>query len=221
MRKTYELVLQDSITKLDSLSMQCKNEMESWGKLDTNVIIKSASSLDAWDYCFSIAIGIAGAKISTSEQLENYLNDVHHAASGATGDYTKLQEFLGSLLRHQGDAIDKPWTEKQFINRAYEPADVGYHRLLWGHDIINLGVDNPFRLMFEQQGISGILQAVRHLVADTTSRQGLPLPGSATFDYIKDNGKVSNYLLELAKIFQKNPVETCAMLSQYILTCSR
>lgn len=199
MENRYELELQDSVSKLDSLSLQCKGEIEAWGYIDTNAIEKSASSLDAWDYCFSIAVGMAGAKITTSEQLEVYLNDIHHAASGATGDYTKFQEFLGALLHHQGDAIDKFATEKHFINRAYEAADIGYHRLLWGHDILNFSANNPFKLMFDQQGVSGILQAVRHLIADTTSKQGLPFPGSSYFDHVNENGKVSNYLIELAK----------------------
>lgn len=199
MENAYEFLLQDSLSQVDSLSLQCKGEMQSWGYLDAKTIEKSASSLDAWDYCFSIAIGMAGAKITTSEQLEVYLNEIHHAASGATGDYTKLQGFLGALLHHQGDAIDKLATEKHFINRAYESADIGYHRLLWGHDILNFSENNPFKLMFDQQGVSGILQATRHLIADTTSKQGLPFPGSSFLDQVNENGKVSNYLIELSK----------------------
>lgn len=196
---SYELALEDSINKLSALSDQCKSEMASWGNIDISVIERSDSTLDAWDYCFSIAVGMACAKITTSEQLEVRLNDIHHAASGTTGDYTKLQKFLGSLLHHQGDAIDKLASKKHFINRVYEPADIGYHRLLWGHDVFNFTDNNPFKLMFDQQGVSGILQAVRHLIADTTSKQGLPFPGSSYLDYVKDNGKVSNYLIDVAK----------------------
>lgn len=199
MGNAYDIAYKDSVNMLDSLSQQCKNEMQSWGSIDMKAIEKSESTLDVWDYCFSIAIGMAGAKITTSEQLEVYLNDIHHAASGATGDYSKLQEFLGSLLRHKGDAIDKLATEKNFINRAHEAADVGYHRLLWGHDILDFGEDNPFKLMFNQEGVSGILQAVRHLIADTTSKQGLPLPGTSYLDNVGENGKVSNYLIDTAK----------------------
>ncbi len=199
METAYNLAFQNSINKLDSISLQCKSEMESWGYIDTSAIEKSPSSLDTWDYCFSIAIGMAGAKITTSEQLEVYLNDIHHAASGANGDYKKLQSFLGTLLHHQGDAIDKLSTEKHFINRAYQSADIGYHRLLWGHDVLNFSANNPFKLMFDQQGVSGILQAIRHLIADTTSKQGLPLPGSSYLDYENENGNISNYLINVAK----------------------
>lgn len=203
---SYNSAFNDSISMLDVLSQQCKSEIESWECTDINAIKKSVSFLDAWDYCFSIAIGMAGAKITTSEQLEIYLNDIHHVASGAAGDYTKLQEILGLLLHHQGDAIDKLVTEKHFTNRAYEAADVGYHRLLWGHDILNLSANNPFKLMFDQQGVSGILQAVRHLIADTTSKQGLPVPGSSYLDYVGENGKVSNYLIDIAKKFSEESV---------------
>lgn len=199
MENTYDNFFDESTAKLDDLSRQCEIEMESWGAIDSTALEKSSSTLDAWDYCFAIAIGMAGAKITTSEKLEEYLNEIHHAASGATGEYTKLQQFLGKLLHHQGDSIDKLASEKHFINRAHESADVGYHRLLWGHDVFNPGEDNPFRLMIEQKGLKGILQAVRHLVADTTSKQGLPLPGSSYLDHTNENGKVSNYLIEIAK----------------------
>ncbi len=206
MGASYEQAFKESVNKLDTLSLQCKGEMESWGYIDTTAIEKSASTLDAWDYCFSIAIGMACAKITTSEKLDNYLNDIHHAASGATGDYTRLQEFLGTLLHHQGDAIDKLASEKHFINRIHESADIGYHRLLWGHDILDFGEDNPFSLMFNQQGIAGILQTVRHLIADTTSKQGLPLPGSSYLDYSNENGKISNYLIKIAKQLSEDSV---------------
>lgn len=206
MDTSYEQVMHESMDKLNALSLQCEQEMSSWGAIDYSVIEKSESQLDAWDYCFSIAIGIGSSQITTNEQLEAYLNDIHHAASGATGDYSKLQAFLGSLLFHKGDSIDKFASEKQFINRAYEPADIGYHRLLWGHDVLNIGENNPFKLLFDEHGVYGILQAVRHLIADTTSKQGLPLPGSSYLDYLDDREKVSNYLIGIAKQLSKESV---------------
>lgn len=206
MSDSYELALQDSMDKLNSLSLQCKSEIGSWGVIDVDAIEKSDSQLDAWDYCFSLGIGLAGASISTNEQLGTYLNDIHHAASGATGDYSKLQAFLGSLLHHKGDAIDKLATEKTFINRKYDSAYVLFHRLLWGHDVLSFHDDNPFKLMFDQQGVSGILQAVRHLIADTTSKQGLPIPGSSYLDYVKEDGKLSNYLILISQNLSKESV---------------
>ena len=195
-----------SMDKLNSLSLQCKSEIGSWGVIDVDAIEKSDSQLDAWDYCFSLGIGLAGASISTNEQLGTYLNDIHYAASGATGDYSKLQAFLGSLLHHKGDAIDKLATEKTFINRKCDTAYVLFHRLLWGHDVLSFHDDNPCKLMFDQQGVSGILQAVRHLIADTTSKQGLPIPGSSYLDYVKEDGKLSNYLILISQNLSKESV---------------
>ena len=208
MTLAYETALQESMIIIDSLEVEYKKEVESWGNVDYSIVERSTASLDSWDYCFSIAIGMACAKITTSEQLEHYLAEIHHAASGATGDYTKLQAFLGVLLHHQGDAIDKIESQKHFINRKFAPADIGYHRLLWGHDILDIGDDNPFKLMLNQQnGLWGILQAVRHLLADTCSKQGLPLPGSSYLDYYsEDTGKISNYLIRISKDLSKESV---------------
>ena len=196
---SYELILQNSIADLDSISLKSRNEMETWGYVDADAIEKSESSLDAWDYCFSIAIGLAGATISTNEQLENYLKDIHDAASGASGDYDALQKALGSILHHQGDAMDKYYESRPFINREYENANGLFHRLLWGHDILSLSADNPFKIMVEQKGIFGIIQVVRHLLADTMSKQGLPLPGSSFLDYRNENGKITNYLISISQ----------------------
>ena len=208
MSQAYKMAMQESLNTIDSLEKECKREMEAWGVIDYSVVEKSPSSLDAWDYCFSIAIGMACATITTSEQLEIYLARIHQAASGSTGDYSKLQVFLGKLLFHQNDAIDKISTQKHFIDRNEDPADVGYHRLLWGHDIFNTRNDNPFKLMITQHhGLSGILQAVRHLLADTCSKQGLPLPGSSYLDYHnEDTGRISNYLIKISKDLSKESV---------------
>lgn len=205
---SYQQIMQDSINSLNCLSVQCQKEIESWGYINTDIILqKSASSLDVWDYCFSIAIGMLGARITTSSQLENYLINVHKAASNTSGNYTGLQKILGMLLEHKGDSIDKIAADKCFKNRANENAYGLFHRLLWGHDILSVQGDNPFRLMIEQQGVSGILQAVRHLIADTMSKQGLPLPGSSFLDYTKNNGKISNYLIKIAQDFAQESVQ--------------
>lgn len=206
MDNTYELALQDSLNKLDYLYKQSESKMKAWGNFDSQAVEKSPSSLDAWDYCFSIAIGIAGITITTSEQLEHYLTDIHDAASGATGDYSLLQKLLGALFHHQGDAIDKPVGAKFLVDRNYDAAYVMFHRLLWGHDILDFGSDNPFKLMFEQKGILGILQAARHLIADTMSKQGLPMPGSSFFDYTNENGKISNYLIDISQNLSESSV---------------
>jgi hypothetical protein len=58
--------------------------------------------------------------------------------------------------------------------------------------------------MIKQKGIlGGIFQTLRHLIADTMSKEGLPMPGSSWLDYDKENGRVSNYLMNIIKDIPK------------------
>lgn len=157
----------------------------------------SESSLDSWDYCYSFLIGFSGVILSTNKELSKYLDEIHKSASGASGEYDRFQILLGKLFNHQGDHIDS--IDGIFKNRTGANAYGLFHRLLWGHDIFSFGKDNPFALMFEQKGLLGILQTIRHLIADTTSKQGLPLPGSSYLDFVGENGKTSNYLIRVAQ----------------------
>ncbi len=168
---------------------------------DFSIIEKSESTLDAWDYCFTLAIGLAGTFISTNEAFGKYLEEIHKVASGQGEDGDILQAFLGKSLYHKGDHIDA--IKYPFKNRNGTNAQPLFHRLLWGHDILSLGEDNPFVLMFKQKGLSGILQAVQHLLADTASKQGLPMPGSSFFDFLNEDGKTSNYIIEISKSLSK------------------
>ena len=43
------------------------------------------SNLDGWDYCYAVAIGLAGVLISTNEEFGRYLDQIHKAASGTSG----------------------------------------------------------------------------------------------------------------------------------------
>ena len=52
------------------------------------------SNLDAWDYCYAIAIGMAGTFIATNEEFQDYLIQIHSAASWKSGDYVLFQRFL-------------------------------------------------------------------------------------------------------------------------------
>lgn len=182
--------VEDSITRMiDSptlLSGECVADV---GRIESN--------LDGWDYCYALAIGLAGTAISTNDAFAQYLDQIHKAASGASGEYDRFQTFLGNILHHKGDHIDV--MGDTFINRDRQNAYGLFHRLLWGHDILDVGEDNPFRLMYEQDGLRGILQAVKHLLADTTSKQGLPLPGSSFLDIHDEKGKRSNYLIKIAQ----------------------
>ena len=193
----YELEYQAVLRGVEESIVQTIAELEIPTAADLTLIEKSSSSLDAWDYCYAIAIGLAGVFISTNEAFAQYLDQIHKAASGSSGEYDRFQTFLGKALHHEGDHIDM--VERPFKNRNGGNAYCLFHRLLWGHDIFSIGEDNPFALMYNQKGLTGILQAVRHLLADTASKQGLPLPGSSFLDVVDENNKTSNYLIKVAQ----------------------
>ena len=180
-----------SMSQLDRLQDMVQKEVSELNDLSKLTIEKTASDLDMLDYLFASIFGILGATISSSEQINNFLEAIHTDAS-----CKNPKTLLGGVLNHQGDMIDQ--VGGKFINRQGETADLGFHRLLWGHDPLSLKKDNPFYLMTKQNGlILGILQVFRHLVADTFSRQGLPLPGHSFFDFRGRNGKVTNVFKEL------------------------
>lgn len=183
------------------------NELNSY-----NSPIKCESRLDGWDYCYAIALGLSGAFITTSQKLDEYLADIHKAASESAGDYDCFQKLMGRLLHHKGDFIDK--VDASFKNRSGDNAYGLFHRLLWGHDVISINKDNPFYLMFQQKGMTGIVQAVRHLLADTLSKQGLPSPGSSLLDYIDENQKNSNYLIKISQELSLEAFDNKAMAQE-------
>ena len=193
---TLNLAFNNALTTVENNIEQCIAKEYSI-LLSSEETIQNDSTLDGWDYCFALAIGLAGVFIATNKKFAEYLDEIHKAASGAGGDHDVFQAFLGTKLHHEGDYIDA--IEHPFKNRRGENAYCLFHRLLWGHDILSFGEDNPFRLMFKQKGLGGILQAVRHLIADTASKQGLPLPGSSHFDFVDDRGKISNYLISISQ----------------------
>ena len=204
----YELAYQSALQQVENSIVDALQERKFPNETDIKNVAESTSALDAWDYCYAIAIGMAGVFISTNEAFGQYLDKIHKAASGASGDYDRFQSFLGDALRHKGDHIDA--VDMPFKNRNGGNAYCIFHRLLWGHDILSLKGDNPFALMFEQQGLSGILQAVQHLLADTTSKQGLPLPGSSFLDVVDENNKTSNYLIQIAQQLSEETTGTKA-----------
>ena len=193
-----EITYMESIQALNQMMSASSNEMASWDDFDYTQIDDIPSNLDGYDYCFSIAIGLTGTFISTSDELAEYLKEIHQVASERGSNPDSLQEFLGNLLHHKGDAIDRV-AGSCCKNRGGDNAYGLFHRLLWGHDVLSFGEDNPFYLMFQQKGVAGILQALRHLTADTMSSQGLPMPGSSWLDYTTEDGKVSNYLIKVCQ----------------------
>lgn len=193
----YDFLYKQALSQTEVSIENAFNAMPVLITKDISAIERSPSSLDAWDYCYSIAIGLAGIFIVTNKEFALYLDEIHKAASGFSGDYDLFQTFLGKTLQHKGDHIDS--LNGTFKNRNGENAYGLFHRLLWGHDILSIANDNPFVLMLKQKGLSGILQTVQHLLADTASKQGLPLPGSAFLDIVDENGKTSNYLIRIAQ----------------------
>jgi hypothetical protein len=92
----------------------------------------------------------------------------------------------------------------KFVTRKYSQHSAKHgaafcHRLFFGHDVFSKGPDNPFRILVGQYGWTrGCIQVGRHLVADTFSKAGLPLPFHSYLDHTKD-GQLTNYLLTWTK----------------------
>lgn len=157
---------------------------------------ESESSLDIMDVSMIIMAGFIGGAFSSSGKLEETMHKIHENSSTRNP-----KNFLGELLHHAGDEIDKGGN---FITRNGDKPEFGFHRLFFGHDPLSIKGDNPLILMIKQHGfLSGMLQLCRHLIADTFSKQGLPLPGHSFLDYKKLNGRTGNYLIELTKSLSK------------------
>lgn len=193
----YEMAYSRAVADIENIIENKLSEAEEELSFNLEDVQTPESTLDAWDYCFALAVGIAGVVISSSEKFGEYLADIHKAASGQHGDCSFFQQFLGDIFKHKGDNIDL------FQTRSGNNTYGLFHRLLWGHDILSAGGDNPFFLMIKQKGWFGIIQALRHLLADTMSKQGLPVPGSSFFDCVftdnTGNAHNSNYLIRIAQ----------------------
>lgn len=193
----YEIIYNQAVKDIDNVIENELAIVEEELSINFDEVQTSESTLDGWDYCYALAVGLAGVAITSSEKFEKYLADIHKAASGQRGDYSFFQQFLGDIFKHKGDNIDLFQTRRSINTNGL------FHRLLWGHDILSIGKDNPFYLMIKQKGWFGVIQALRHLIADTMSKQGLPAPGSSFLDFIDTGttGKVpnSNYLIKIAK----------------------
>lgn len=166
----------------------------------------SPSTLAAEDYYFALFAGMLGAAVSTNRALEKYFELIHDTADGSIKkkrnrlrkqgkempECDKFQSFLARVLKHKNQAMDHVAGSTSFSKGMRGE----FHRLIWGHDILRIGADNPFVLMIKQQGLSGVFSALRHLIADTMSSQGLPLPGTSFFSYEKD-GHPHNALIDV------------------------
>lgn len=181
------------------------------------------SKLDAYDYLFSISFGMIGATITNNESIQKFLDEIHQISNRKRSDkikVTDLKSFLARLFQHSNDYIDTVPIDAKgklaFVNRKailkngiYKGARNAPHRVFWGHDIFSLSKDNPFLLFINQYGVGkGIVNCLQHLIADTCSKQGLPLPASSFFDYdkninINDDMEVGNILIDFCQEYSK------------------
>lgn len=173
---------------------------------------RSADDLVANDVLTAIFIGLIGSILSNSKKLNRFLDEIHSNASlegNALLDeifkdpkklrnlLKKPEKLLAMLLFHKSDKIDG-------ITRGGKPFCTYLHRLYGGHDPLSLKNDNPFLVLCRQYGIpKGILQAGRHLVADTFSKNGGVLPGSSFLDYRRADGTVGNLIDDWARQFAR------------------
>ena len=189
---------QEYYNRCRSYSEQINECMNGMDTLDECAEVKS--ELLPIDYSMAMLLGVIGAFITSSKNVEKFLNEIHEIAStpakGSDDIYKKIVKFL---LGHNGDYIDSvPVKEgdkvvRRFVTRQAEEAGDAYimtsarsgpHRIFWGHDILSFGKDNPFVIMQKQMpGLKGIVQTIKHLTADTFSKQGLPIPTSSWWDY--------------------------------------
>lgn len=187
-----ELIFQNSLAHLDELEralVEAKIDLRQLGNLEPEMV---KSALDGYDYLFSIIFGILGTVITSSRAISAFCGQIHTDSSR-----NNPKTLLGKILHHNGDAIDK--VNGKFVNRSGAAADLMFHRVLYGHDILSFGPDNPFYVLTKQHGLlRGTLQVFRHLIADTFSVQGLPIPGHSWLDYT-ENGKTTNVLKKISE----------------------
>jgi len=188
-----------SVRQLDKIHCNFAQQLLPIERALASVRRISPPSNDVRNFILPVLYGVTGAAISSSEAVKEFLDKIHKISStgGNTDDVFKT--IIRLLMGHKGDIIDK--VDGEFVNRIGSSGiQFGAHRLMWGHDIFSTGPDNPFTLLIGQEGsiVKGISQVFRHLVADTFSKQGLPIPFHSYFDYKKGGGKLGNRLWDIA-----------------------
>lgn len=199
----YNNILMD-LENVSSVSDQMKMEIMNINIDDITI----ESDIDIYNFIFASVFGILGATISSSEAIEKFTDKIHDISSGKNvQNPNQVQTLLGNLLRHNGDNIDVAVLtdgNKSFLNRGGNPSGPFMHRLLRGHDPLSIQGDNPFQLLCSQYGFTkGVTQVLRHLIADTFSKEGLPIPGHSNFDFKRSDGSLSNYFIEISKNLAK------------------
>lgn len=187
-----QILLDQSLRDISSLERFIRGSKAEVLLTADAVPIAIPSNMDALDAAAAVIVGIVGGVFSTHEEIRRWLARFH--------DRTGNDNILQSLLRHSGDEIDRHTT------RLGGNAKPPYHRVLWGHDPFSWPKkgDNPFVVLVKQHGfLRGIVQVFRHLLADTFSKQGLPIPFHSYLDVRRlgkhGEEKLSNWLIEIAE----------------------
>lgn len=177
------------LSELEKESLVFFTEIEHASLNDYSKLARLGDELSWFDVLSMVIFGIIGGAISNSDQLKKFMDSIHTDASS-----NNPKTILGKLFNHKGDYIDK-------VTRGGKDFATYLHRLYGGHDPFSIGHgDNPFSILVKQYGIpKGIIQAIRHLIADTFSKQGGTLPFSSFLDIKKDDGSIGNLLDEWSK----------------------
>lgn len=225
-----ERLHQDALKSLSDLDLALQSENIDFEEIVNLSADKIPSNMDTGDLLFSLMFGALGALISTNKDLSSLCTQVHDMASSSiNNDSSKIERIIDTLFGHSSDIMDKVSTnvmgaagkpKKGYLTRGATKLPNGLfsgntpklpHRLMWGHDVLSFKKDNPFKLLVGQYGFGkGILQAIKHLFADTFSRQGLPIPGHSFFDYLSTAGSANtpgdlgNKLYDIAKGMAKD-----------------
>jgi len=181
------------VNELKQKTSEYFNEIGKRTSEDYSKISRLGDELSWFDVLSVVVFGFVGGAISNNDQLKDFMDNIHTDASS-----NNPETILGKLLHHKGDVIDH-------TTRNGEDFATYLHRLYGGHDPFSIGHgDNPFVLLCEQYGIpKGIIQAIRHLIADTFSKQGGVLGFSSFLDFKKEDGSIGNFLDEWSKEVSK------------------
>lgn len=192
----FNVIYENSLADLKELDTSIKQARIGVENFDPTVDGRTESDLDLTDLVFAMTFGVLGGVFSSNESIKAALVQVHDNPS---------KSRLGNFLKHNGDHIDLVPTDAghKFLNRAGESTGIGFHRVLRGHDVFSLRSDNPFVVLGKQSGvINGIIKVFKHLLADTFSKQGLPIPFHSFFDFRKGE-TLSNWLIEMTQQTRK------------------
>ena len=166
-----------------------------------------SSEINIEDYIFSISIGILGGLVSSSKEISEFLNKCHPPHN--PDELNSFQKWMNNKFNHAGDGIDKfdlnVGDGKHFYKRDFASKAGDLHRVYFGHDPLSLKADNPFFILSKNNGLfSSVFLALKHLIADTFSKNGLPLPGSSYFDYITSDGGLENHFAAMTRHIKKD-----------------